>query len=100
VPYSITRHYTPHTVLTHYTPHTVLIHCRYVTEKKSWHPWFVNGQTSAPAGYATTYTVNNASVADASFSFITIRLAGHMVPNFQPAAAETFFTNFLARKAF
>ena len=34
---------------------------------------FSNKVTSAPAGYATTYTVKGAST---DFSFITIRLAG------------------------
>ena len=47
-----------------------------------------------PAGYVTTYTVAGAPSVD--FSFVTIRLAGHMVPTFQPAASLAFFTRFLA----
>jgi carboxypeptidase C (cathepsin A) len=31
----------------------------------------------------------------ADFTFLTIRMAGHMVPNTQPAAALTFFNHFL-----
>ena len=31
------------------------------------------------------------------FSFVTIRLAGHMVPTFQPAASLAFFERFLAK---
>jgi len=46
-----------------------------------------------PAGYATTYTVPNATH---DFQFVTIRLAGHMVPAFQPRSAHTFFKTFLA----
>ena len=42
----------------------------------------------------TTYTVAGAPSVD--FSFVTIRLAGHMVPTFQPAASLAFFTRFLA----
>ena len=71
---------------------------KYVTEAKSWHPWYVNEQASAPAGYATTYTVNDPVREDASFAFITIRLAGHMVPTFQPAASSAFLGRFLAGK--
>lgn len=32
------------------------------------------------------------------FSFATIRLAGHMVPTFQPAPALAFFERFLGAK--
>jgi len=63
-----------------------------VKTNKKWHPWFSNEVKSAPSGYATTYTVPGAST---DFSFITIRLAGHMVPTFQPEPAFTFFERFL-----
>jgi carboxypeptidase C (cathepsin A) len=29
------------------------------------------------------------------FTFLTVRMAGHMVPNTQPATALTFFNHFL-----
>lgn len=67
-----------------------------VKENKAWHPWFVKDDTSkgsVPAGYATTYTVPGTAL---DFSFVTIRLAGHMVPAFQPAASLEFFSRFLA----
>ena len=38
------------------------------------------------------------SLAAQDFSFVTIRLAGHMVPTFQPAPALAFFERFLAAK--
>ena len=50
-----------------------------------------------PAGYVTKYSVAG---ADTEFHFLTIRLAGHMVPTFQPAASLSFFTRFLADKPF
>ena len=50
-----------------------------------WHPWSVDGQV---AGYSTVYTENN-------FSFVTVKGAGHMVPQTQPAAALYLFTAFL-----
>lgn len=49
------------------------------------------------AGYATTYNVTGAPY---DFSFVTVRLAGHMVPTFQPASAYTFFSRFMAKTPF
>ena len=34
------------------------------------------------------------------FSFLTIRLAGHMVPTYQPAASLAFISSFLDAKPF
>ena len=71
-----------------------------ITLVKAWHPWFAKTDKSKgtiPAGYATTY---KSSTTDKDFSFVTIRLAGHMVPAFQPAAALEFFTRFTSGKPF
>ena len=70
-----------------------------LAEKDAWHPWTVAGD-SIPAGYATTYTVNNATADVGEFAFITIRLAGHMVPAFQPRAAASFFGTWIAGGTF
>merc|ERR1719272_1682613 len=67
-----------------------------IKENKSWHPWFADGVANMPAGYSTTYTVPGESF---DFSFVTIRLAGHMVPAFQPNSALSFFKRFLAGTA-
>jgi len=64
-----------------------------IKENKAWHPWFADGTMQMPAGYSTTYTVPGESY---DFSFVTIRLAGHMVPAFQPTASLSFFKRFLA----
>jgi len=65
-----------------------------IVQKDAWHPWYVSSaQSHIPAGYATNYVSKNGGN---DFTFLTIRLAGHMVPNFQPAAALSFFTSFLA----
>ena len=69
-----------------------------IVENKSWHPWFAEQGAAVAAGYATTYTVPGAPGND--FSFVTIRLAGHMVPNFQPGNAYAFFDRYLSHKAF
>mmetsp|Transcript_28612 Transcript_28612/g.55698 ORF Transcript_28612/g.55698 Transcript_28612/m.55698 type:complete len:484 (+) Transcript_28612:85-1536(+) len=69
-----------------------------ITMSKAWHPWYVSSsKSSIPAGYATNYQTKEGGK---DFTFLTIRLAGHMVPNFQPAAALDFFTRFLAGESF
>ena len=55
------------------------------------------GPFERQAGYATTYNVTGAPY---DFSFVTVRLAGHMVPTFQPASAYTFFSRFMAKTPF
>lgn len=67
-----------------------------LSETKAWHPWYVSGG-GVPAGYATEYSVKGAAHG---FSFVTIRLAGHMVPTFQPSAALTMFANYIADRPF
>ena len=62
-------------------------------ENKGWHPWFTPQVPNMPAGYSTTYNVTG---SPHDFSFVTIRLAGHMVPTFQPAPAYHFFSEFIA----
>jgi len=65
---------------------------------KAWHPWYAEGaEAHVPAGYATTYTVPDSEM---DFSFITIRLAGHMVPTFQPRPSLSFIKTFFAGDPF
>lgn len=52
-------------------------------ESKAWSPWFTESSQAAPAGYLTEYAVEGSTQ---TFSFATVRLAGHMVPQFQPEA--------------
>jgi len=58
--------------------------------KQGWHAWFVDEQV---AGYVTTYDVNN-------FSFLTVKGAGHMVPEFAPPQALAMFQRFLDNQPF
>lgn len=60
-------------------------------QSKPWTPWYTNN-TVTPAGYITKYTVPG---SDHTFAFQTVRLAGHMVPQFQPVAAEVMIKAFL-----
>jgi len=55
-----------------------------------WHPWSVNGQV---AGYATNYDANG-------FAFVTVKGAGHMVPETKPENALAMFQMFLAGTPF
>ena len=66
-----------------------------ITEAAAWRPWFTADTPDMPAGYVTTYSVADSSPAQ-TMTFLTIRLAGHMVPMFQPGPALTFFERFLA----
>jgi carboxypeptidase C (cathepsin A) len=60
-------------------------------EKAEWAPWYTSNK-AAPAGYVTKYSVTD---SDKDFSFVTARLAGHMVPTFQPEAGLTLISTFL-----
>jgi len=54
-------------------------------------PWtFSNGQVG---GYVTTYGVNN-------FAFLTVKGAGHMVPQYAPEAAFTMFSIWLSNSPY
>lgn len=65
-------------------------------ESSPWTPWFSTSKT-APAGYSTKYSAPHAVKGrEVEFEFKTIRLAGHMVPQYQPEAALTMITEFLA----
>eukprot|EP00928_Gymnodinium_smaydae_P033236 TRINITY_DN23859_c0_g1_i1.p1 TRINITY_DN23859_c0_g1~~TRINITY_DN23859_c0_g1_i1.p1 ORF type:complete len:501 (-),score=47.02 TRINITY_DN23859_c0_g1_i1:184-1686(-) len=66
-----------------------------LSEKKAWTPWYTSNRV-APAGYVTEYDVIASSQ---DFSFVTIRLAGHMVPQYQPEAAFTLFSSFVTGKS-
>ena len=70
-----------------------------ITETAAWHPWYMNNDKGRiPTGYATRYSVNGVPGQD--FTFITIRLAGHMVPTFRPPAALALFERWLAGGTF
>ena len=53
--------------------------------KDDWRAWEVNNQV---AGYVTSY-------GGGSFSFATVKGAGHMVPQFQPVNAVEMFRRFI-----
>jgi len=76
----------------------------YAIEKEAWRPWYTKDARSyAPSGYVTTYHVPDKlykNLAGEDFSFLTIRLAGHMVPQYQPGPALDFFAKFLTGEAY
>jgi len=68
----------------------------HIQEAEPWTPWFTSNK-AAPAGYKTTYDIPaKVPGRDVSFAFQTIRLAGHMVPQFQPEAGLAMISDFFA----
>jgi hypothetical protein len=66
-----------------------------VQQTKAWHPWYATDDKNpnvAPAGYGTNYKATSSGL---DFSFVTIRLAGHMVPAFTPGPAFFMIKRFL-----
>jgi len=61
-------------------------------ETQAWTPWFASNKVS-PAGYTTKYRAIDSEV---DFTFKTIRLAGHMAPQFQPDASLAMISDFFA----
>ena len=58
-------------------------------EGEGWRPWTVD---NVPAGYVTIY---DNPTGPANFTFITVKDAGHMVPQYQPQRAYALFERFL-----
>lgn len=67
-----------------------------LAQLKPWHPWYENAGRTSPAGYATCYQPANSTDSAASFVFATIRLAGHEVPHYRPAAGFAMIDKFLS----
>ncbi|KAK4340262.1 hypothetical protein RND71_041724 [Anisodus tanguticus] len=52
--------------------------------KKSWYPWYFEGEVG---GYAVAYQ---------NLTFVTVRGSGHFVPGYQPGRALTLFSSFIS----
>ena len=61
-----------------------------LTLQHGWHAWMAD--SANVGGYANVY--------EGDFTFATVRGAGHMVPQTQPAAALVLFQRFLAGEPF
>jgi|Transcript_50346 hypothetical protein len=59
--------------------------------ERPWTPWYTSNRVT-PAGYLTQYSVPGSGQ---TFEFQTVRLAGHMVPSYQPEAAFTLLERFI-----
>eukprot|EP01138_Halocafeteria_seosinensis_P001884 gb/GECG01001930.1/.p1 GENE.gb/GECG01001930.1/~~gb/GECG01001930.1/.p1 ORF type:complete len:189 (+),score=15.67 gb/GECG01001930.1/:1-567(+) len=57
--------------------------------KSKWRPWYVNQQV---AGYVTEY--------EQEFTFLTVKGAGHMVPEFRPEQGYAMAQRFVANQPF
>lgn len=74
-----------------------LVAAGHLTVGQDWRPWYNDVWPNMPAGYVTSY---NVTTGPNDFHFLTIRLAGHMVPTFQPASSLSFLSRFLDGKPF
>jgi len=61
-----------------------------ITKSQGWRQWLVDDQV---AGYVTTYSLNN-------FTFLTVKGAGHMVPEYAPPQAFAMFQRFLTNQPY
>lgn len=62
-------------------------------QTEAWRPWKVR---DVPAGYVTSYQAN----AQHTFKFLTVKQSGHMVPQYQPERAFSFYSRWLEGKPF
>ena len=62
-----------------------------LAEKEGWRPWTLDG-CQQMGGYLTAY--------EGDFSFVTIRGAGHMVPQYKAPQAMVLISNFIQQKPF
>jgi len=62
-------------------------HLYSATPRRAWHPWNYAGGAYT-GGFAVDYNAN--------FTFLTVKHAGHLVPQYEPEASLHFFTEFLA----
>ena len=58
---------------------------------ESWRPWTLDNATQM-GGYVTTY--NHPTGEEASFLFVTVRGAGHMVPRYRAEEAQMLINKF------
>ena len=59
---------------------------------KPWHPWSAEG-SNFPAGYTQVYEGEGIS---STFTYTTVRDAGHMVSRYKPSEALHMFKQFIA----
>lgn len=74
-----------------------------LSEAEPWRPWYQSARASVPSGYVTTYAVHGArprllssAGPNATFAYVTFRLAGHEVPHYMPEAAFVMISHWLA----
>jgi hypothetical protein len=66
-------------------------------EDQVWMPWSITDEEGAQtAGWSTTYSV--LAPATGALTFITVKGAGHMAPQWKPQESFAFFSRFLAGK--
>ena len=73
----------------------------YVEEVDAWHTWFIEDSDATASGASTSYKVTGSEEDSGKmFQFVTIRLAGHEVPGFNPRAGYSVFKKFVTEEVF
>jgi serine carboxypeptidase-like clade 1 len=67
---------------------------------EEWRPWLAGTAQNASARIAAGYVTTYAAAPNHNFSFITIKGAGHMVPQFKPVSALQFIERFFHNEPF
>jgi hypothetical protein len=69
-------------------------------QTEAWRPWMAGTPQNASASVTAGYVTNYATGAGHNFTFITIKGAGHMVPEFKPVPALKMLKTFFAGEPF
>jgi hypothetical protein len=62
---------------------------------QGWRPWIVNSTGGRKGGSVAGYVTDYELAGVHNFTFLTVREAGHMVPQYQPVRALALFTRWL-----
>jgi len=68
-------------------------------QTEAWRPWF-SGTNASPNASITSGYVTNYDAGSHNFTFLTVKGAGHMVPEFKPVAAKAMLDRFMVGKPF
>jgi len=69
-------------------------------QTEAWRPWMAGTPQNASASITAGYVTNYATDAGHNFTFLTVKGAGHMVPEFKPVPALAMLKRFFAGEAF
>ena len=69
-------------------------------QTEAWRPWLSGTNDCTNATITSGYVTNYDAGTGHNFTFLTVKGAGHMVPEFKPVAAKAMLDRFFAGDAF